>query len=162
MNFVNRVVVKNNNNLVIHKIANLYHIINVNDTPNKAGQITEYVWAYVEIGSHKTTQHLFVTNLGNKEMIIGYLYLYKHNPNINWQKGQWEFTRCLDIYTSKVHKIQDVEVGANELYLKMDISRFPLLDNIGDENPNERVQKEIAYWNKQNNDVPAPNCMLKV
>jgi len=43
MNFVNRVVVKNNNNLVIHKIANLYHIINVNDTPNKAGQITEYV-----------------------------------------------------------------------------------------------------------------------
>ena len=29
------------------------------------------------------TQHLFVTNLGNKEMMIGYLYLYKHNPNID-------------------------------------------------------------------------------
>jgi len=26
----------------------------------------------------------------------------------------------------------------------------------------ERVQKRIAHWNKQNNDVPAPNCMLKV
>jgi len=26
----------------------------------------------------------------------------------------------------------------------------------------ERVQKGIAYWDKQNNDVPAPNCMLKV
>ena len=26
----------------------------------------------------------------------------------------------------------------------------------------ERVQKGIAYWNKQNNDVPALNCMLKV
>jgi len=26
----------------------------------------------------------------------------------------------------------------------------------------ERVQKGIAYWNKQNNDVPAPNCVLKV
>ena len=56
-------------------------------TPNKAGQITEYVRAYVEIGSYKTTQHLFVTNLGNKEIMIGYSYLYKHNPNINWQKG---------------------------------------------------------------------------
>ena len=55
-------------------------------TPNKAGQITEYVRAYVEIGSYKTTQHFFVTNLGNKEMMIGYLYLYKHNPNIDWQK----------------------------------------------------------------------------
>jgi len=27
----------------------------------------------------------------------------------------------------------------------------------------ERVQKGIAYWDKQNNDiVPASNCMLKV
>ena len=26
----------------------------------------------------------------------------------------------------------------------------------------ERVQKGIAHWDKQNNDVPAPNCMLKV
>jgi len=26
----------------------------------------------------------------------------------------------------------------------------------------ERVQKGIVHWNKQNNDVPAPNCVLKV
>jgi len=77
-----------NNNLVMHKLANPYCVINVDGTPNKVGQITEYVQAYVEIRSHKTTQHLFVINLGNKEMMIGYSYLYKHNPNINWQKGQ--------------------------------------------------------------------------
>jgi len=41
-NFVDRVVMENNN-LVTHKLANLYHIINANGTPNKAGQITEYV-----------------------------------------------------------------------------------------------------------------------
>ena len=52
-------------------------MINVDNTPNKAGQITKYVQAYVEIGSYKMTQHLFITNLGNKEMMIGYLYLYK-------------------------------------------------------------------------------------
>jgi len=27
---------------------------------------------------------------------------------------------------------------------------------------NKRVQKRIAYWDKQNNDVLAPNCILKV
>ena len=26
----------------------------------------------------------------------------------------------------------------------------------------KRVQKGIVYWDKQNNDVPAPNCILKV
>jgi len=53
-NFVDRVVVENNN-LVTYKLANLYCVINADGTPNKAGYITEYVQACVEIGSHRTT-----------------------------------------------------------------------------------------------------------
>jgi len=71
--------------------------------------------------------------------MIGYLYLYKHNPNIDWQKGQWEFTRCLDTYASKARKIWDVEAGANELYLKLDVSKSLSLDDIGDEDPNNHI-----------------------
>jgi len=41
-NFVNRVVMENNN-LVMHKLANLYCVINTDGTPNKTEQITEYV-----------------------------------------------------------------------------------------------------------------------
>jgi len=128
-----------NNNLVTHKLANPYCVINVDGTPNKVGQITEYVQAYVEIGSHKTTQHLFVTNLGNKEMMIGYSYLYKHNPNIDWRKGQWEFTRCLDTYACKVCKIQDAEAGANELHFEIGVSGFLSLDDIGDKDPDNHI-----------------------
>jgi len=53
-NFVDRVFMENNN-LVTYKLANPYRVINADGTPNKMGQITEYVRAYVEIGSHKTT-----------------------------------------------------------------------------------------------------------
>ena len=42
MNFIDRVVIENNN-LVTYKLANPYCIINVDGTPNKAEQITEYV-----------------------------------------------------------------------------------------------------------------------
>jgi len=140
-NFVDRVVVENNN-LVTYKLANPYCVINADGTPNKAGYITEYIQAYVEIGSHRTTQYIFVTNLGNKEMIIGYSYLYKHNPNIDWQKGQWKFIRCLDTCASKACKIRDVEVEANELYLKLDVSRSLSLDNIGDED----LSNHILSW----------------
>jgi len=138
INFINRVIVENNN-LVTHKLANLYHIINADSTPNKTRQITEYVQAYVEIGSHKMTQHLFVTNLGNKEMMIGYSYLYKHNPNIDWRKGQWEFTRCLDTCANKVRKIRDIEVGAIELHLEIDVSRFLSLDDIRDKDSDNHI-----------------------
>jgi len=65
--------------------------------------------------------------------------LYKHNPNIDWRKGQWEFTRCPDTCANKARKIQDVEAGANELYLKMDVSGFPSFDNIGDEDPDNHI-----------------------
>jgi len=54
MNFVNSVVIENNN-LEMHKLANPYCVINVDNTPNKVRQITEYVWAYVKIRSHKIT-----------------------------------------------------------------------------------------------------------
>ena len=138
MNFVDRVVVENNN-LVTYKLANPYCVINTDGTPNKAKYITEYVQAYVEIESYRMTQYLFVTNLGNKKIMIGYLYLYKHNLNIDWQKGQWEFTRYLDTCASKVHKIQDVETEANELHLKLDISKSSSLDDIGDEDPNNHI-----------------------
>ena len=39
-NFVDRVIV---DNLVTHKLANLYHVTNADGTPNKAEQITKYV-----------------------------------------------------------------------------------------------------------------------
>jgi len=41
-NFINRAVVENNN-LVMHKLANPYYVINADSTPNKVGQITKYV-----------------------------------------------------------------------------------------------------------------------
>jgi len=41
-NFIDRVIMENNN-LVTYKLANLYCVINVDSTSNKAGQITEYV-----------------------------------------------------------------------------------------------------------------------
>ena len=84
-------------------------------------------------------QHLFVTNLGNKEMMIGYLYLYKHNPNIDQQKGQWKFTRCPDTCTSKAHKIRDIEAEANKLHFELDVSGSFSLDDIGDEDLNNHI-----------------------
>jgi len=71
--------------------------------------------------------------------MIGYSYLYKHNPNIDWQKGQWEFTRCPDTCASKVYKTRDVEARANELHLEIDVSGFPSLDDIGDEDPDNHI-----------------------
>ena len=50
----------------------------------------------------------------------------------------WPNEVC-DTCTNKVRKIRDVEAGANELHLKMDVSGFPSLDDIGDEDPDNHI-----------------------
>jgi len=55
--------------------------------------------------------------------------------------------------TTAYNRITSLEAEVTCLWEKL--IRFPK-GNI------ERVQRGIIYWNKQNNDVPVPNCMLKV
>ncbi|RDX51698.1 hypothetical protein OH76DRAFT_1329800, partial [Lentinus brumalis] len=61
-----------------------YDVYNADGTSNKSGQITHAVRSYVEIGSHKSTHQLLVADLGSKDMILGYTYLRRHNPEIDW------------------------------------------------------------------------------
>ena len=46
MNFVDRVVMENNN-LVTYKLANPYCVINVDGTPNKVGYISLNILSYI-------------------------------------------------------------------------------------------------------------------
>ena len=48
-------------------------------------------------------------------MMIRYTYLYVHNPEIDWRKGTWEHTRCLDTYTNRAGiKVLDTETDSPE------------------------------------------------
>ena len=129
-NFIDKSFVERNH-LVTNKLAIPYNVHNADGTPNAAGQIKEYVRAYLEIGTHKTTQYLFVTQLGDKDMMIGYSYLYKHNPEINWQTGEWVFTRCPETCGTRSHKTQMTEAETNELQLNLPWESS--LDNLGEE-----------------------------
>ena len=91
--FINKSFVETNK-LVTIKLATPYQVKNADGTLNKGGRITEAVKAYIEIGTHKHKQLLLVTDLGDEDMYIGYEFLYKHNPNINFATGEWEFTNC--------------------------------------------------------------------
>ena len=85
--FINKKYVERNH-LVTNKLASLFQVTNADGTPNVAVQVTEYVRAYLDIGTHKTVHHFLVTNLGDKDMMIGYTYLHRHNPEIDWAAGE--------------------------------------------------------------------------
>ena len=75
--FINQKFVETNN-LVPIKLANPYIVYNADGTENKAGRITHALRAYLEIGTHKHTQYLLVTDLSDKDMYLGYKFLHHH------------------------------------------------------------------------------------
>lgn len=144
-NFINKAFVETNH-LVTNKLATPYEVRNADGTLNVAGRITHYVRAYIAIGGHKSTHWLFVTDLGGKDLMIGYTYLYKHNPSIDWRNGEWEFTRCPDTCAAEARKTkQRVDVAESyELPLEPDLPWEDSLDAFGSESPDNPYINWVA------------------
>ena len=59
-------------------------VFNADATENKKGLITHYTCCMVTIGSHMSWQSFLVTNIENRNIIIGMTFLREHNPEIDW------------------------------------------------------------------------------
>ena len=62
-------------------------VFNVDGTLNKKGTIKHYVDLKLTIHGRKKTTRLLVTGLGKQKIILGFPWLQKHNPDIDWKKG---------------------------------------------------------------------------
>src|SRR6266702_1613848 len=59
-------------------------IWNIDNTANKDGLITHYIDLKVQTkGVHRTIRFL-VTNIGNKDLVLGYPWLTTFEPQFNW------------------------------------------------------------------------------
>src|SRR5277367_1584332 len=60
---------------------------NVDGTENKRGTIKSYVNLRFRIGDKYFAERFFLTGLGKQTVILGFPWLKKHNPLVNWQTG---------------------------------------------------------------------------
>src|ERR1700678_3681928 len=61
---------------------------NVDGTENKKGLIKSYVDLEFQLGERKFKERFYVTRLGKQKIILGFPWLHKHNPIIDWKKGE--------------------------------------------------------------------------
>ena len=76
---------------------------NVDRTHNSAGSITHSVELVVEFQGHREKVTAEVTNLGKNPFILGFSWLQRHNPEIDWTKGTVKMTQC----PRHCHMLQD-------------------------------------------------------
>ena len=65
--------------------------INVDGTLNKKGTIKHYVNLELEVFRQLQTIKLLVTGLGKQKILLGFPWLQKKNPIINWQTGTFQW-----------------------------------------------------------------------
>ena len=64
---------------------------NIDGTLNKTRTITSYVDLMVEIDRRTMDIQLLVTGLGNQKIILGFPWLNKYNPDIDWKTGEFKW-----------------------------------------------------------------------
>ena len=62
-------------------------VYNVDGTKNSAGQITHCTNITITYQGHKEQVTMEITDLGWNQMILGYMWLKHHNPEIDWEAG---------------------------------------------------------------------------
>ena len=67
---------------------------NIDGTPIEAGSITEAVSLILQYKNHSERTIFCVTSLGKQKLILGHSWLRKHNPEIDWNKGEVKMSRC--------------------------------------------------------------------
>jgi len=70
-----------------------FEVFNTDGTKNE--EITRFVLLKVEINRHKEQINVAVMDLNGIDIFLGYDWLIKHNPEVNYNMGTIQFTRCL-------------------------------------------------------------------
>ena len=81
-------------NFEVKKLEKPLKAYNIDGTENKQGTIKNYVDLKFKIGTKTFTEQLMVTGLGKQKVILGFTWLNKHNPDINWKTGRINWKQC--------------------------------------------------------------------
>jgi len=80
----------------LKKLKRLMNVRNVDGSLNKEGPIKHTVEVNIYFKGHRERTEINVIG-GQKWMVIlGMLWLARHNPEINWKTGEVKMTRCLE------------------------------------------------------------------
>ena len=78
-----------------------FKVFNTDGTMNR--EVTRVAPLEIEINGYKEQLEAAVMDLNRTDMFLGYDWLVKHNPEVNWKNGTIRFTRCPGSCTMK-HK----------------------------------------------------------
>jgi hypothetical protein len=113
--FINRAFVQKKE-ICTRKLQDPITVYNIDGTVNRGGSITEEVTLIMSHQGHKERAVFEVCDLGKNDLIIGFTWLKKHNPEIDWRTGEVEMTCCpreCNVFARQLKKVKKVKREKN-------------------------------------------------
>ena len=82
------------NHMSIRKLKQPIPLYNIDGTENRDGTITEVAILDMTVGDHQEQVVFMVTDIREKDVIIGLDWLREHNPEVDWERGSLRLSRC--------------------------------------------------------------------
>ena len=87
------------------------NIYNIDDTTNKAGQITHYLNLAVTMGGTTKEMRFLIMDIGREDVLLGYPWLATYEPRFSWKHGTIDEANLpIVLRTIKPHTAQEVVV----------------------------------------------------
>jgi len=81
-----------------------FEVFNTDGIKNE--EVTRVAPLEIKINSYKEQLEVAVMDLNGTDMFLGYDWLVKDNPEVNWKNGTIRFTRCPESYMMKHEDIR--------------------------------------------------------
>jgi hypothetical protein len=118
------------NNIPMCPLTKPIPVYNVDGTANDTGAITDIADVILCYENHSERTQLAVTRLGKQSLILGYNWLWNHNPKINWQTKDVKMSHCpLQCSTCRVEDKRDATQSATNGTTPLNWSASPHLDS---------------------------------
>ena len=96
-------------------------------SPNAQEQATEVAQLFFEFGKQKEYMESLILNIGRTNMLIGYDWLRKHNPVIDWERNEVQMkpVKELPFKPHEENKRSDYLQPYQELFEKQNFDKLP-------------------------------------
>ena len=79
-------------------------IINVDGSPNTKGDIQFFTDFEVQSGDRKVNMRFFITEIGDRDLILGYPWFAAIQPKIDWAKGWIDYSQLPVVLRSREYR----------------------------------------------------------
>ena len=112
-------------------------LYNINDTTNKAGNVTHYVDLLVETAGRRKEMRFLISNVGREDAILGYPWLAMFEPKFSWAHGTID-TKNLPIV------LRSLDLRKDNLVVARAKSKEEVFHQLGEECGTRGVSTDLA------------------